>query len=117
RGDVLVFDNDTNHAVRGFGIRKYADGRASSFVKYLVSGQPRRHTWALCARAGQRHHSSDQVFGIINAVPRADCDLLFGGGERLWRGWSAAKAALDKRINEAAPRLARMTCRLGQSTT
>jgi hypothetical protein len=38
--DVLVFDSE----VRGFGIRKYADGRASYFVKYTVNGKPRRLT-------------------------------------------------------------------------
>ena len=42
--DVLVFDNGHDKAVRGFGIRKYRDGRASYFVKYTINGQPRRHT-------------------------------------------------------------------------
>jgi hypothetical protein len=42
--DVLVFDNGHDDAVRGFGIRKYADGSASYIVKYAVNGQPRRHT-------------------------------------------------------------------------
>lgn len=40
--DVLVFDSE----MRGFGIRKYADGRASYFVKYTLAGQQRRHTLA-----------------------------------------------------------------------
>ena len=42
--DVLVFDNGHDDAVKGFGIRKYADGSASYIVKYVVKGQPRRHT-------------------------------------------------------------------------
>src|SRR5262245_5265694 len=42
--DVLVFDNGHQDAVRGFGIRKYADSSASYIVKYTVNGEPRRHT-------------------------------------------------------------------------
>src|SRR5262245_42635229 len=36
--DVLVFDTE----VRGFGIRKYADGSASYIVKYKVKGGAQR---------------------------------------------------------------------------
>ena len=38
--DVLVFDSE----LPGFGIRKFASGRASYFVKYNVGAQQRRHT-------------------------------------------------------------------------
>ena len=38
--DVLVFDAE----LPGFGIRKFASGRASYFVKYNVGVQQRRHT-------------------------------------------------------------------------
>ena len=38
--DVLVFDSE----LPGFGIRKFASGRASYFVKYSVGVQQRRHT-------------------------------------------------------------------------
>jgi hypothetical protein len=40
RRDVLVFDSE----VRGFGARRYADGRASYFIKYSINGQQRRLT-------------------------------------------------------------------------
>jgi integrase len=42
--DVLVFDNGHDKAVRGFGIRKFASGRAFYIVKYSYRGQPRRHS-------------------------------------------------------------------------
>ena len=38
--DVLVFDSE----LPGFGIRKFASGRTSYFVKYNVGAQQRRHT-------------------------------------------------------------------------
>ncbi len=38
--DVLVLDSE----LPGFGIRKFASGRASYFVKYNVGAQQRRHT-------------------------------------------------------------------------
>ena len=37
--DVLVFDSE----LPGFGIRKFATGRSSYFVKYNIGVQQRRH--------------------------------------------------------------------------
>ena len=42
--DVLVFDGGHADAVRGFGIRKYADGQSVYIVKYSVNRQTRRHS-------------------------------------------------------------------------
>jgi len=96
--DEVVFDNDTTMLS---GFRHQEACRRSGKLLRQGPGQRPAHLGPCAQGLGQQQHSSDQVFDIINAVPRADCDLLFGGGERLWRGWSAAKAALDKRINEA----------------
>jgi len=42
--DVLVFDNDHDKAVRGFGIRKFSTGRAFYIVKYSFRGRTRRQS-------------------------------------------------------------------------
>jgi hypothetical protein len=41
KADVVVFDEK----LRGFGVRKFAKGHASYFVKYSVNGKPRKATF------------------------------------------------------------------------
>jgi hypothetical protein len=38
--DITVFDKN----LRGFGVRKYAKGHASHFVKYSIGGKPKKAT-------------------------------------------------------------------------
>src|SRR5215468_8622120 len=48
--DVLVCDGGHGDAVPGFGIRKFASGRACYIVKYAVGGKQRRQSLGAVTR-------------------------------------------------------------------
>ena len=48
--DVLVFDDEHKDAVPGFGIRKFASGKATYFIKYNVGGRQRKQSLGAVTR-------------------------------------------------------------------
>lgn len=92
--DVLVFDDGHKDAVPGFGIRKFASGRASYIVKYSIGPRQRRQTLGVVSRGNLK--SMRLIASEVKARARLGQDII--SEER-----AAQKRANPQTLGQIAP--------------